>query len=85
MNTRYGAGGGTRTHTVSLPTDFESASSTIPTHRHFLDSQTIIHTFLKKASVFLQVREVFFLVNESCRNRGSIALDVCGQVLGQDG
>ena len=28
-----GAGGGTRTHTPSLATDFESASSTIPTHR----------------------------------------------------
>lgn len=24
----YGAGGGTRTHTVSLPTDFESVTST---------------------------------------------------------
>ena len=29
----FGAGGGTRTHTVSLPKDFESSSSTIPTHR----------------------------------------------------
>ena len=28
MNTRHGAGGGTRTHTPSLATDFESASST---------------------------------------------------------
>ena len=28
-----GAGGGTRTHTSVTPTDFESASSTIPTHR----------------------------------------------------
>ena len=34
MNTRYGAGGGTRTHTVSLPTDFESVTSAIPSHRH---------------------------------------------------
>ena len=33
-NTRHGAGGGTRTHTSVTPTDFESASSTIPTHRH---------------------------------------------------
>ena len=32
----FGAGGGTRTHTPSLATDFESASSTIPTHRHAL-------------------------------------------------
>ena len=29
-----GAGGGTRTHTVSPPTDFESVTSTIPSHRH---------------------------------------------------
>ena len=28
-----GAGGGTRTHTVSLPTDFESVTSAIPSHR----------------------------------------------------
>ena len=28
-----GAGGGTRTHTVSPPADFESATSTIPSHR----------------------------------------------------
>ena len=32
----FGAGGGTRTHTPSLTTDFESASSAIPTHRHIL-------------------------------------------------
>ena len=30
------AGGGTRTHTRLPSTDFESASSTIPTHRHDL-------------------------------------------------
>ena len=29
----FGAGGGTRTHTVSLPTDFESVTSAIPSHR----------------------------------------------------
>ena len=29
-----GAGGGTRTHTESPPADFESATSTIPSHRH---------------------------------------------------
>lgn len=29
-----GAGGGTRTHTPIKATDFESASSTIPTHQH---------------------------------------------------
>ena len=30
----FGAGGGTRTHTMSPPTDFESVTSTIPSHRH---------------------------------------------------
>ena len=30
----YGAGGGTRTHTMSPSADFESATSTIPSHRH---------------------------------------------------
>lgn len=29
----FGAGGGTRTHTMLPPKDFESSSSTIPTHR----------------------------------------------------
>ena len=29
-----GAGGGTRTHTELPPADFESATSTIPSHRH---------------------------------------------------
>ena len=28
MSFRFGAGGGTRTHTVSPPTDFESVTST---------------------------------------------------------
>ena len=28
----FGASGGTRTHTVSPPTDFESVTSTIPSH-----------------------------------------------------
>ena len=32
-----GAGGGTRTHTVSLPTDFESVTSAIPSHRRVID------------------------------------------------
>ena len=31
-----GAGGGTRTHTMSPSADFESATSTIPSHRHIL-------------------------------------------------
>ena len=31
-----GTGGGTRTHTMSPSADFESATSTIPSHRHIL-------------------------------------------------
>ena len=34
----FGAGGGTRTHTVSPPTDFESVTSTIPSHRRARNS-----------------------------------------------
>ena len=33
LRSKYGAGGGTRTHTSVTPKDFESSSSTIPTHR----------------------------------------------------
>ena len=32
-----GAGGGTRTHTMSPSADFESATSTIPSHRRVLE------------------------------------------------
>ena len=45
-NPFYGAGGGTRTHTMSPPKDFESSSSTIPTHRQG-DINTLEHTSLK--------------------------------------
>ena len=45
-NPFYGAGGGTRTHTMSPPKDFESSSSTIPTHRQG-DINTLKHTSLK--------------------------------------
>ena len=45
-NPFYGAGGGTRTHTMSPPKDFESSSSTIPTHRQG-DINTLAHTSLK--------------------------------------
>ena len=38
---RRGAGGGTRTHTESPPADFESATSTIPSHRHLLNHDTM--------------------------------------------
>ena len=44
-NPFYGAGGGTRTHTMSPPKDFESSSSTIPTHRQVIN--TLKHTSLK--------------------------------------
>ena len=37
-----GAGGGTRTHTVSPPTDFESVTSTIPSHRQMRNCLFII-------------------------------------------
>ena len=33
----YGAGGGTRTHTMLPPTDFESVTSTIPSHRREIE------------------------------------------------
>ena len=36
-----GAGGGTRTHTVSPQADFESATSTIPSHRHILSRSSL--------------------------------------------
>ena len=40
-----GAGGGTRTHTVSPPADFESATSTIPSHRPILRSSAVGENF----------------------------------------
>ena len=39
---RFGAGGGTRTHTVSLPTDFESVTSAIPSHRRLFSCNIYI-------------------------------------------
>ena len=45
-NPNFGAGGGTRTHTMSPPKDFESSSSTIPTHRQG-DINTLTHTSLR--------------------------------------
>mgnify|MGYP000039055743 CR=1 FL=1 len=35
------AGDGGRTHTVSPPTDFESVTSTIPSHRHILSRNSL--------------------------------------------
>ena len=46
----FGAGGGTRTHTVSPPTDFESVTSTIPSHR--LTLYIISHLFLNFKRLF---------------------------------
>lgn len=40
-----GAGGGTRTHTESPPADFESATSTIPSHRPILRSSAVGENF----------------------------------------
>ena len=40
-----GAGGGTRTHTESPPADFESATSTIPSHRLVLQNSLVGENF----------------------------------------
>lgn len=40
-----GAGGGTRTHTELPPADFESATSTIPSHRPILRSSAVGENF----------------------------------------
>jgi hypothetical protein len=50
-----GAGGGTRTHTMSPSADFESATSTIPSHRHTLGEYI---SFTLKIQVFLPVSAV---------------------------
>lgn len=42
------AGGGTRTHTRLPSTDFESASSTIPTHRLTFNDDSIDIFFLQE-------------------------------------
>ena len=42
------AGGGTRTHTRLPSTDFESASSTIPTHRLTFKDDSIVVFFLQE-------------------------------------
>ena len=44
MNTRYGAGDRTRTGTLSPAVDFESTTSTIPSHRQVC-SNSILHSF----------------------------------------
>ncbi len=48
------AGGGTRTHTRLPPTDFESASSTIPTHRLTFKDDSIDSFFLQEKDHGLQ-------------------------------
>ena len=48
------AGGGTRTHTRLPPTDFESASSTIPTHRLTFKDDSIDSFFLQEKDNGLQ-------------------------------
>ena len=40
-----GAGGGTRTHMELPPADFESATSTIPSHRPILRSSAVGENF----------------------------------------
>ncbi len=48
----YGAGGGTRTHTMSPPTDFESVTSTIPSHREIIYQGIIYHLFENSKYIF---------------------------------
>ena len=45
----HGAGGGTRTHTMSPSADFESATSTIPSHRRTAAKYI---SFLRRIQVF---------------------------------
>ena len=45
-----GAGGGTRTHTVSPPADFESATSTIPSHRRIMIFDQDLHLLFHRAN-----------------------------------
>lgn len=47
-----GAGGGTRTHTESPPADFESATSTIPSHRPVRMYHNIIKHVVWKSKLF---------------------------------
>ena len=46
----YGAGGGTRTHTESPPADFESATSTIPSHRRIMIFDQDLHLLFHRAN-----------------------------------
>ena len=45
-----GAGGGTRTHTESPPADFESATSTIPSHRRIKIFDQDLHLLFHRAN-----------------------------------
>ncbi len=45
-----GAGGGTRTHTESPPADFESATSTIPSHRRIMIFDQDLHLLFHRAN-----------------------------------
>ena len=45
-----GAGGGTRTHTESPPADFESAMSTIPSHRRIMIFDQDLHLLFHRAN-----------------------------------
>jgi alkylhydroperoxidase/carboxymuconolactone decarboxylase family protein YurZ len=56
-----GAGGGTRTHTVLPPADFESATSTIPSHR-----LTPVHS-----SICAQIIQAYFLGENAAAQTGN--------------
>ena len=55
----FGAGGGTRTHTVSPPTDFESVTSTIPSHRQ--KTFVLYPIFFKISRVYFKPHKNIFL------------------------
>ena len=55
----FNAGGGTRTHTPLRATDFESASSAIPTRRLNHDSSIITE---KTKSVYNLSNEIFYSI-----------------------
>ena len=58
---RRGAGGGTRTHTESPPADFESATSTIPSHRRTEYFVIIRQTQRKCKRKFHSCRQIGFV------------------------
>ena len=67
-----GAGGGTRTHTESPPADFESATSTIPSHRHIL-SRNSQNSHRRE----LTTKAIFYCNWEALKNQGFYQISYC--------